>query len=194
MRRSTVVLALVALLAIACSSSNGSSSSGQASTPSAPHEDTPPAHADDPTPTSPTPTAPERAAFDRILWTGHERPCPPPARGDCDISAELLADGTLHLDPWGAPGVAPLEAHATDTELADAAPALTSGALLGLLDAPRVCPDANDTESLLVRIAGTDHDADTGYCNDPPLLDARTAVQSLVRAHFPDHHLISPPF
>jgi len=132
--------------------------------------------------------------FERFFLTGDEAGCPSQARGDCRSSAELLSDGTLRMDPWGEPGAPTLEAHVPDAALASALPALRAPALLALLDRARTCPDANQTETILVRVAGTDHRNATGNCNEAPIQAARAAIQGLTNAHFPDHSIISPPF
>ena len=54
--------------------------------------------------------------------------------------------------------------------------------------------NANQTETMLVRIAGTDHRNATGACNEPPILAARAAIQALTNTHFDGHSLNSPPF
>ncbi len=145
----------------------------------------------------PPPEAPPENAtgdFERFVLTGNETPCPPQATGDCQSSAELLADGTLRMDPWGDPATPILEAQVPAAAVAEAVTALTDPALLTLLGQPQTCPEVNQTETLLVRTAGTDHQNATGYCNSAPLHAVRAAIMQLTQTHFPNHSLISPPF
>jgi len=132
--------------------------------------------------------------FERFLLTGHETPCPREARGDCQSFAELRSDGTLRMDPWGEPGSPVLEAQVPGAALAQAIPALTDPQLLALLGRAAACPTANHTETILVRLAGADHQNATGYCNEGPIQAVRAAIQGLTTQHFPEHSLISPPF
>lgn len=132
--------------------------------------------------------------FERFFLAGDEAGCPIQARGDCRSSAELLSDGTLRMDSWGEPGAPTLSADVPDAVLAQAIVALRDPALLALLALPTPCPDANQTETMLVRIAGTDHRNATGACNEPPILAARAAIQALTNTHFDGHSLNSPPF
>jgi hypothetical protein len=67
-------------------------------------------------------------------------------------------------------------------------------ALLDLLALPKPCAEANATESMLVRVAGADHQNETGYCNEDAIQSARGAAIDLASAHFSGHSLISPPF
>jgi hypothetical protein len=176
---------VMAVAACSGSSSTSPSGSGQPETP-------------EPTPTpSPAPTpapTPPHAGFERFVLTGDDAACPAEARGDCHSSFELLADGTVRMDAWGAPGAAVLAAQATEAEREDVARAVTAPGLLSLLGQAKTCADANQTESMLVRIAGTDHENDTGYCNDEPIQAARGAALRVAAARFPGHSLISPPF
>ena len=151
-------------------------------------------HPPEPAPTPEVPPAPPGHGFDRFLLTGDETPCPPQAHGDCGSSAELVADGTLRMDPWGEPGAPALSARVSDAERDRAVLALGAPALRALLAQPSACAGANQTQTMLVRLAGTDHRNATGYCNDAPIQAARAAIQALTTAHFPDHSLISPPF
>lgn len=134
------------------------------------------------------------AGFERFLYTYREAPCPAVANGDCDASAELLGDGRLRMDPWGEPGTSRLEARVSNAALAEAVAALRDMDLLSLLGQPSVCPDANRTEEMLVRLSGTDHHNLTGHCNESAVQSARAAIQRLTEEQFPNHSLITPPF
>ncbi|MEZ4449103.1 MAG: hypothetical protein R3B09_06455 [Nannocystaceae bacterium] len=129
-----------------------------------------------------------------LVWTGDEDPCPEQARGDCHSQVEINGDGRLRLDAWGAPGSAFLEAGLSDDELRAVAAVVTAPGLLALLDQGKVCPEANATEAVQVRLRGVDHQNQTGYCNGDAVQAVRRALLDLVGAHFSGHHMISPPF
>lgn len=151
-----------------------------------------------PNETATAPTSDEAAssgpALERFVMVGDERGCPDLAHGDCHSEVELRGDGGLRLDPWGAPGSAILEATTSLHDRREAIAALTDPALLALLDADKVCPEANETEQMIVRIGGVERRNRTGYCNQEPIQAARGALIRLTAIYFPDHHLISPPF
>ncbi len=138
--------------------------------------------------------APTGSDFERFVLTGNEAPCPMQARGDCHSFLELLADGTLRMDEWGKPGAAVLEAHISPDGVRSTAAAVQMRALLDLLGHAKPCGEANRTETILVRVSGTDHQKETGHCNDSAIQSARAAALELASAHFPGHSLISPPF
>ncbi|MBC8073409.1 MAG: hypothetical protein IAG13_34130 [Deltaproteobacteria bacterium] len=148
------------------------------------------------TPTAkPTTTKPARTSFERFELTGNEAGCPAQAKGDCVSAIELLADGTLRLDPWGEPATTKrLEAKLTPEEVERVSAPLTAPALLTLLDRADACSGANATETMLVRVAGTEHRNETGHCNDDAVQAARGAMIDLTTRHFREHDLISPPF
>ncbi len=98
------------------------------------------------------------------------------------------------MDAWGEPTAPALSTRVPAEELSRAIAVLTDAALLATLARTPCCADANQSETMLVRLAGADHQNATGYCNDPPIQAARQAIQALTNAHFPDHSLISPPF
>ena len=178
--RALVVLSVVAVAVAACS---GSGSTGAPAPRPVPRGEAPE-----------EPPARPGGDFERFFLTGDEAGCPSQARGDCRSSAELSSDGTLRMDPWGEPGAPTLSARVPDAALAQAIPALRDPALLALHARPPPCPDSNQTETMLVRIAGTDHQNATGACNEPPIQAARAAILALTSTHFPGHSLISPPF
>jgi hypothetical protein len=140
-------------------------------------------------------TKPATTTFERFELTGNEAGCPAQAKGDCVSAIELLADGTVRLDPWGEPATTKrLEAKVTADEVERVSAPLTAAALLTLLDRADACSGANATETMLVRVAGMEHRNETGHCNDEPVQAARGAMIELTARHFRDHHLISPPF
>jgi hypothetical protein len=147
-----------------------------------------------PSPPPPTPDGPASPRPERFRWTGNEAACPAQAEGDCVSAIELGSDGAVTLDPWGAPGTAPLASKLGPKELERAAATLTAAELLLLLDQKPVCSGANETETMMVDVDGAVHRNATGYCNDAPLQAVRKVLLDLSAAHFPDHHLISPPF
>ena len=155
------------------------------------------------TPSSPAPavsptTEPTTASFERFErfeLTGHEDGCPAQAKGDCVSAIEIAADGRVRLDPWGEPATTTrLEARLFAEDLERLIARLTAPALLAVLDRPKACADANATETMLVRIAGTDHRNETGHCNDESVQAARGAMMEVTARYFSDHHLVSPPF
>jgi hypothetical protein len=126
--------------------------------------------------------------------TSDETPCPREARGDCRSSAELLADGTLRMDPWGERRATPLTGTVPAATLAELRGAFGAPELVALLDQPKACTEANATETMLVRVSGVEHRNETGYCNDAAIQNARGAMVRLAGETFPDHSLITPPF
>jgi len=153
-----------------------------------------PAPAASPT-TNPATTKPATTSFERFELTGHEDGCPAQAKGDCVSAIELAADGRVRLDPWGEPATTKrLEARLMAEDLERVTALLTAPALLAVLDRPKACADANATETMLVRVAGTDHRNETGHCNDESVQVARGAMIEVTARYFSDHHLISPPF
>jgi hypothetical protein len=170
-----------------CARSTGTEAPRPSGSPEAAREQTERAEPRPSEPTSPP-------GVERFFFTGDETPCPTLARGDCRSSAELLADGTLRMDPWGEPGAPILEARVPDAARLEAFAAFRDTALLALLARPTPCSGADASETMLTRIAGTDHTGTTGMCNEPPIQSARQAIQRLTDAHFAGHSLISPPF
>lgn len=140
------------------------------------------------------PAAPQLLGLELFRMTGNEAGCPEQARGDCVSRLEFTAAGSIELDPWGAPGVGPLKASVSPAELERVAATLTAAELLAILDRKPACSGANETEGMLVRIAGVEHGNATGYCNEAPIQAVRGVLLELARTHFPDNHLISPPF
>lgn len=138
----------------------------------------------------PAPAAPR---FDRIRWTNDEAPCHAYAKGDCAASLDIAADGAVVLDPWGEPGAAVLRGTLTSADLEALSAAFTSAALLAVLERAPVCEGADASETMLVVIDGAEHRADTGMCNDDPLLEARKALFGTAGPHFRDHYLTCPP-
>lgn len=134
------------------------------------------------------------AGFLRFRMTGDDAACPRLAKGDCKTVVELTAEGALTLDPWGAPGAEILRAQLAAAEVEQAAPSLTAPELLTLLDHDPPCEGADQTETMEVHIAGRARRGATGACNDPPIQAVRKVMLDLTHRHFPDHHLISPPF
>ena len=191
-------LSLLTALLFACSRPNpGPGTTGQSPPP--PSEPSVPASVGTvaaPIATTAAPVATRTAenAFERFLLTASETPCPPEARGDCDSMAELLADGTLRMNPWGAPQTQTLRAQVPPTKLAAALARLTDPGLMALLGQAKVCATANDTEHMLVRLGRSDHQNQTGYCNQDAVQAARAAIMELTQEQFPNHSLISRPF
>lgn len=184
--RRIVLIALTSL--VACSADN---STRPAPTPA-------------PTPNAKAPTAevpkesPQPATqlfgLERFRRTGNDAGCPDEGKGDCVSALELTAAGSLELDPWGAPGVGPLKASLSPEDLERVAATLTAADLLAILDHKPACSGANETETMLVSVAGVEHRNATGYCNEAPIQAVRKVLLELASKHFPDNHLICPPF
>jgi hypothetical protein len=132
--------------------------------------------------------------FVRFLLVGDEAGCPAEARGDCHSEAELLRDGTLRLDPWGEPGVAPVTARLEPTDLRETITVLRAPALTALLGRAPVCPEANATEVMRLEDGATTLEARTGHCNSEPVQRARGALIELCTKYVPSRSLVSPPF
>lgn len=117
--------------------------------------------------------------FERFLLSNAAGPCPPMA--DCDGFIELLADGLLRVEPFGEVGNPVTEVQIDMADLDAAVPVFTDPALLALLDGPDpVCDPPTDVfESMLVVIAGADHDAATTFCMQPPVAAARDMANML---------------
>lgn len=71
---------------------------------------------------------------------------------------------------------------------------LTAVDLLAILDHKPACSGANETEGMMVVVAGVEHRNATGYCNEAPIQEVRKVLLELASRHFPDNHLICPPF
>lgn len=184
------LVALIALTSlVACSADN---STRPAPTPApTPIAKTPTAEVAE---ESPQPAAPQLFGLERFRRTGNDAGCPEQARGDCVTSIELTAAGAIELDPWGAPGVGTLKARVSPEELEGVAATLTAAELLTILDRKPACSGANETEGMRVIVAGVEHGNATGYCNEVPIQMVRKVLLELASRHFPDNHLICPPF
>jgi hypothetical protein len=139
-------------------------------------------------------TTPRKLAFERFRMTGNEAGCPGPAEGDCVSAIELRSDGTLGLDPWGAPATVVLTAKLETDQLESVASSLSASEFVDLLDRKPACADANLTETMLLSLDGRLHENATGHCNEAPIQTVRGVLLELVAQHFPGKHLISPPF
>jgi len=185
-----------ALALVACSSSQSAAGASNDPTPAPePRQDEAseaPVVEEETTPVA-EPSGPA-ADFERFLLTGSESPCPAQANGDCDSFAELLADGTLRMDPWGAPTTSTLTARVPEPALTAAIAVLTAAPLISELEQSLPCSTANRSETMLVRVAGRNHDNQTGFCNSPSIQAVRGVLMALTSEHFPQHSLISPPF
>lgn len=56
------------------------------------------------------------------------------------------------------------------------------------------CAGADASEHMRIEIGNGPFEGDTGACNTEPVRAARGTAIELVLEHFPDRHLVSPPF
>ncbi len=129
--------------------------------------------------------APTAGAFESFRRTSSAGPCP--ADSDCSGFVELDADGTLLFDRFDELPVMVHEAQVTAEERDHAIDALTAAALVTLLDLgePPCTPPSDVFESMTLEAGGSEHRNDVTFCDDPPLVAARAALDQLTQAYFP---------
>ena len=136
----------------------------------------------------------EGGEFQRFFVSGNDLNCPDLAKGDCASSLELMADGTLRINPWGKPGTDLVEVRLKPAGMAAALKTLGDPALITLLSKSKACSESKDSETMWLQIGSRKRKASTGYCNQAALLAARATLTRLMTEHFPGQSLSSPPF
>lgn len=130
-------------------------------------------------------TGGELPGFERYKLTSAAGPCPP--NMDCNGFIELLAPGTLRVEPFGAVGDPVTEAQISAEDFTAAVQVFAAAELVALLDAPDpLCNAPTDIfETMLVEIDGGSHDADTTFCEQAPLVAARDMANMLAMKYAP---------
>ncbi len=130
-------------------------------------------------------TTGELPGFERYKLTRAAGPCPPDL--DCSGFIELLAPGTLRVEPFGVVGDPVTEAQISAEDFTAAVQVFAAADLVALLDAPDpLCnPPTDIFEAMLVEIDGGSHDADTTTCEQAPLVAARDMANMLAMKYAP---------
>lgn len=130
-------------------------------------------------------TGGELPGFERYKLTRAAGPCPPDL--DCSGFIELLAPGTLRVEPFGVVGDPVTEAEISAEDFTAAVQVFAAADLVALLDAPDpLCnPPTDIFEAMLVEIDGGSHDADTTTCEQAPLVAARDMANMLAMKYAP---------
>lgn len=130
-------------------------------------------------------TGGELPGFERYKLTSAAGPCPP--NMDCSGFIELLASGTLRVEPFGVVGDPVTEAQISADDFTAAVQVFAAADLVALLDAPDpLCNAPTDIfETMLVEIDGGSHDADTTFCDQAPLVAARDMANMLAMKYAP---------
>lgn len=123
--------------------------------------------------------------FERYKLTSAAGPCPPDM--DCSGFVELLAAGTLRVEPFGVVGDPVTEVQISADDFTAAVQMFAAAELVALLDAPDpLCNAPSDIfEAMLVEIDGGSHDADTAFCDQAPLVAARDMANMLAMKYAP---------
>ncbi len=163
----SVALLTTSLLAAACADDD-------------PPGGTPDAAVDDPADAAPPP-----ADFRRFTRTFGGGPCP--ADEDCTGFIEVRQTGRLLLDRIGELPVVVHQATITAVELDQVVTVVTDPDLVALLDLGHSpCAEVADAwDQMTLLDDGARHDNVVTFCDDAPIVAARTALDDLSAAYFP---------
>ncbi|HXU83984.1 MAG TPA: hypothetical protein VN914_21465 [Polyangia bacterium] len=131
-------------------------------------------------------SCPRLGAFESFVDGGGSGPCPP--NSDCSWSTELQASGLLRHDCSGQFPMAVHEAMVPAAERDATIAVLTDPALVSLLDLgkPPCQPPTDVGETMTLTAGGKKHSNSVTFCQQPPIENARQALNKLVQKYLID--------